>query len=180
MRFFLGILFIFATASVCLYGQDNTQSTSILDEYEAGRRIIEEIIIESNLEDSLKGYAYGGYFVGSSLFLIIKESDSSFEIYQGERGKGIVNTYKFDLSDKRLNSLFLWAKHDEIVYDIQSAEYTAIYYYFILYDKNHTKKLEFNISTMSAYKKAQKSKKYRKTLPFTKEQQKLIWELFGF
>jgi len=175
----LYILLISFVFPFWLDGQDNAQITTIHDEYEAGRRVVKEIVIENNLEDSLKGYAYGSYFIGPSLFLIIKEADSFFEIYQGERDKGILNTYKFNLEDKRLSSLFSWTKHDEIIYDIQSSEYTAIYYYFVLYDKDHDKKLEFNISTMSAYKKAQKSKKSRKTLPFTKEQQKLIWELLG-
>lgn len=162
-----------------LYGQDNASTTRILEEYEAGRRIVKEIITDNNIEDTLKGCAYGCCFIGQSLFLIIKETDSFFEIYQGTREKGIINTYKFDLADKQLSSLFSWTRHDEIIYDIQSSEYIAIYYYFVLYDKNHKKKLEFNISTMSAYKNIQKSKKYRKTLPFTKEQQKLIWKLFG-
>ncbi|MCC8144987.1 MAG: hypothetical protein LIO93_00815 [Bacteroidales bacterium] len=178
MRFYtLLVSFVFP---FWLYAQDNTQITAIYDEYEAGRRIVKEIVTENNLEDSLKGYAYGGYFVGPSLFLIIKEADSFFEIYQGERGKGILNIHKFNLEDKRLSSLFSWTRHDEIIYDVQSSEYTAIYYYFVLYDENHDKKLEFNISTMSAYKDAEKSKKYGKILPFTTEQQTLIWELFGF
>ena len=85
--------------------------------------------------------AYAGYFIGPSLFLIIKEADSFFEVYQGERDKGILNVYKFDLADKRLSSLFSGTKHDEIIYDVQS------------------KKLEFNISTMSAYKMLKNQKK---------------------
>ena len=115
--------------------------------------------------------------VRTSFFLIIKKGDSSFEVYQGEKDKGILNTYKFDLTDKRLSSLFAWTKHDKVTYNIQTSEYSAIYYYFALYDKSHNEKLEFNISTMTAYKKAQKSRKFRKLLPFTKEQQKLIWKL---
>ena len=181
MRTFLYIFTAFILTPILLYGQDNAQTTRISNEYEAGRRIVREIITENNLKDTLKGYAYGCCFIGQSRFLIIKEADSFFEIYQGEKEKekGIINTYIFDLTDKRLSSLFSWSKCDEVIYDIQSSEYIAIYYYFILYDKNHDKKLEFNISTMSAYKNAQKSKKYRKMLPFTKEQQKFIWKLFG-
>ena len=105
---------------------------------------------------------------------------SFFEVYQGEQDKGILNTYKFELTDKRLDSLFSWGKNDEVIYDIRSSEYFTIYYYFVLYDKNHNKKLEFNISTMAAYKNAQKSRKLRKLLPFTKEQQTLIWKLINY
>jgi hypothetical protein len=179
MKTFLYIFTAFLITPILLYGQDNAQSTRISEEYEAGRRVVREIITDNNMEDTLKGHAYGCCFIGQSLFLIVKETDAFFEIYQGERDKGINNIYKFDLTDKRLSSLFSWTKHDEIIYDMQSSEYIAIYYYFVLYDKNHDKKLEFNISTMSAYKNAQKSKKYRKMLPFTKEQQKFIWKLFG-
>lgn len=170
-------ILVFSIVPIWLYGQDNILTTTIYNEYEAGRRIINEIIIENHLEDSLKGYAYGGYFAGTSLFLIIKETDSFFKIYQGERGKGILNTYKFDLTDKPLSSLFSWTKHDEIVYDVQSSEYSSIYFYFVLYNNNHNKKIEFNTSTMRTYKNAQKSKKLRKTLPFTKEQHLLIFKL---
>ena len=116
-------------------------------------------------------------FIGSGKTTLIKKLVN--EVYQGEKGKGIQNTYKFDLADKRLSSLFAWTKHDKVTYNIQSAEYFAIYYYFVLYDKSHNEKLEFNISTMAAYKNAQKSRKFRKLLPFTKEQQKLIGELIS-
>ncbi len=173
----LCLLLVLSIAPIYLYGQDNIQTTTIYNQYEAGRRIINEIIIENHLEDSLKGYAYGGYFMGPSLFLIIKETDSFFEIYQGKRDEGNLNTYKLDLTDKRLNSLFSWTKHDEIVYDVQSSEYSPLYFYFVLYDNNHNKKIEFNTSTMLTYKNSQKSNKLRKTLPFTKEQQVLIWKL---
>lgn len=176
-RFLKFNILVFSIVPIWLYGQNNVQTTTIYDEYEAGRRIINEIIIENHLENSLKEYAYGGYFAGPSLFLIIKETDSFFEIYQGKRDEGILNTYKLDLTDKRLNSLFSWTEHDEIVYDVQSSEYSPIYFYFVLYDNNHNKKIEFNTSTMLAYKNSQKSKKLRKTLPFTKDQQVLIWKL---
>lgn len=178
MRTFLCTLVISFILPIYLYGQNNALTTSIYQEYEAGRRTINEIITENSLEDVLQGYSYVGYFIGPTLFLIIKEGSLFFEIYQGERGKGILNTYKYDLTDKRLYSLFSWTKHEEVIYNVQSTEYGSIYYYFVLYDKNHNKKLEFNTSTMAAYKNAQKSRKSRNTLPFTKEQQQLIWKLF--
>lgn len=179
MKLLLNTLLIYLVVSIWSFGLANAQTINIYDEYKASRRIIKEIITDNNLEKTLTGYAYGGYFIGQSLFLIIKEGDSFFEVYQGEKGKGIQNTYKFDLADKRLSSLFAWTKHDKVTYNIQSAEYFAIYYYFVLYDKSHNKKLEFNISTMAAYKNAQRSRKFRKLLPFTKEQQKLIGELIS-
>lgn len=177
MRFLSSILLISFVIPVWLSGQVNAQAINIYDEYKAGKRTIKEIVINNNLEDKLIGYSYCGYFIGQSLFLIIKEGNSFFEVYQGEQDKGILNTYKFELTDKRLSSLFAWTKNDGVIYDIQSSEYFAIYYYFVLYDKNHNEKLEFNISTMTAYKNAQNYRKLRKLLPFTKEQQKLIWEL---
>ena len=177
MKFLSNVLLIYLAVPVWLSGLANAQTINIYDEYKAGKRIIKEIITDNNLEKTLTGYAYGGYFIGQSLFLIIKKGDSSFEVYQGEKDKGILNTYKFDLTDKRLSSLFAWTKLDKVTYNIQTSEYSAIYYYFALYDKSHNEKLEFNISTMTAYKKAQKSRKFRKLLPFTKEQQKLIWKL---
>lgn len=177
MRFFSHILLISFVIPVWLSGQVNAQAINVYDEYKAGKRTIKEIVINNNLEDKLIGYSYCGYFIGQSLFLIIKEGNSFFEVYQGEQDKGILNTYKFELTDKRLSSLFAWTKNDEVIYNIQSSEYFAIYYYFVLYDKNHNEKLEFNISTMAAYKNAQKSRKLRKLLPFTKEQQKLFWKL---
>ncbi len=149
MKFLSNVLLIYLAVPVWLSGIANAQTINIYDEYKAGRRIIKEIITDNNLEKTLTGYAYGGYFIGQSLFLIIKEGDS----------------------------LFAWTKHDKVTYNIQTSEYSAIYYYFALYDKSHNEKLEFNISTMTAYKKAQKSRKFRKLLPFTKEQQKLIWKL---
>lgn len=155
MKLLLNTLLIYLVVSIWSFGLANAQTINIYDEYKAGRRIIKEIITDNNLEKTLTGYAYGGYFIGQSLFLIIKEGDSFFEVYQGEKGKGIQNTYKFDLADKRLSSLFAWTKHDKVTYNIQSAEYFAIYYYFVLYDKSHNEKLEFNISTMAAYKNAQ-------------------------
>ena len=180
MRILSSILLISFVIPVWLSGQVNAQTINIYDEYTAGRRTIKEIIINNNLEDKLIGYSYCGYFISQSLFLIIKEGDSFFEVYQGEQDKGILNTYKFELTDKRLDSLFSWGKNDEVIYDIRSTEYFTIYYYFVLYDKNHNKKLEFNISTMAAYKNAQKSRKLRKLLPFTKEQQTLIWKLINY
>lgn len=71
-------------------------------------------------------------------------------------------------------------EQEEVIYNIENPDYTPFNYYFILYDKDHIKKIEFNISTMSRSKKAQKSRKLRKTLPFTNEQFGLIWEMLGF
>lgn len=174
MKKVFGILLVFFSICGNLYGQN------IHDEYEAGRRIVNEIVEECNLHETLVGHAYCGYFIGPSLFIIIKKGDSSYEVFQGERGRGVLTTRSFELTDKRLISLFSWTEQDKaIVYDIQNPKYIAIYYYFVLFDESHNVKLEFNISTMSLYKKVQKSRKLRKTLPFTKDQQELIWELSG-
>ncbi|WP_291587309.1 hypothetical protein [Bacteroides sp.] len=147
MKLLLNAIFIYLIVSIRSFGLANAQTINIYDEYKAGRRIIKEIITDNNLEKTLTGYTYGGYFIGQSLFLIIKEGDSFFEVYQGEKDKGILNTYKFDLEDKRLSSLFAWTKQDKVTYNIQSAEYFAIYYYFVLYDKSHNEKIAFFLYT---------------------------------
>lgn len=169
-----------------LYGQKDKSSYSPEEltnmEYEAGRKTISEIIINNNLHQALNDYAYAGYFSGE-LWLLIKKGINSYECYLGKQNGKIEKYVTLDLSNKELNSLFEWTNYQNFVsYDNwnQNKHYHPFYYYFILFDKNHNKKLEFNSSTMSAYRNAQKSRRTRKTLPFTKEQQKLIWKLFDF
>ncbi|MCM1176909.1 MAG: hypothetical protein NC335_04035 [Bacteroides sp.] len=175
MKFFFAFMLVMIPS--IMNGQSNDSVSNIHDEYDAGRRIVKEIISKNNLESSLEGCAYGCYFIGTSLFLVIKEGESFFETYQGKRDEGILNVYRLSLNDKCLGSLFAWAKKDSVIYDIQSNDYSPLYYYFILYDKCHDPKIEFNISTMSASKNAKKSERHWKSLPFTKEQQELIMEL---
>ena len=85
MKLLLNTLLIYLVVSIWSFGLANAQTINIYDEYKASRRIIKEIITDNNLEKTLTGYAYGGYFIGQSLFLIIKEGDSFFEVYQGKK-----------------------------------------------------------------------------------------------
>lgn len=68
MKFLSNVLLIYLAVPVWLSGIANAQTINIYDEYKAGRRIIKEIITDNNLEKTLTGYAYGGYFIGQSLF----------------------------------------------------------------------------------------------------------------
>ncbi len=149
---------------------DNLEDRTLKEMYEAGRRTVNEIVVENGFEETLKGSSYCGFWIGPSIFLIIKEGESSYEIYQGERGKGVLRTYKCALDDERLSTLFAWKEGDGVVYEGGSGEYEPLYWYFILYDKNHDKKLEFNVMTMNAFRRTQESVKDNKSLPFTDEQ----------
>ena len=74
MKLLLNTLLIYLVVSIWSFGLANAQTINIYDEYKASRRIIKEIITDNNLEKTLTGYAYGGYFIGQSLFLkYIKE-----------------------------------------------------------------------------------------------------------
>lgn len=180
------ITLIFSLLSASFYGQDDMRNYSPGQltnmEYEAGRRVISEIVLDNELRQVLDGFAYAGCFLGGA-WLLIKRGMEFYECYSGKRGGKCEKYVTYDLSTKELNSLFEWSNYQEsFSYNIRSTDmyYQPFYYYFILYDCNHNRKLEFNSSTMSTYQNAQKTKKTRKKLPFTKEQQKLIWELFGF
>lgn len=171
--------------SAALYGQDDMRNYSpeqlTNKEYEAGRNVISEIISDNELNQTLDGYAYAGYFSGGA-WVIIKKGIEFYECYSGKRGGKSEKYIIYDLETKELNSLFEWSDcQSSLSYDIRDSDthYNPFYYYFVLYGENHDKKLEFNISTMSVYKNAQKSKKFRKALPFTKEQQELVWKLLG-
>lgn len=180
------ITLVLTLMSSALYAQDDMrnyppeQLTNM--EYEAGRNVISEIISENELNQTLEGYAYAGYFSGEA-WVIIKKGIEFYECYSGKRGGKSGKYFICDLDTKELNSLFEWNDYkSSLSYDIRDSDthYNPLYYYFILYNNEHIRKLEFNSSTMSPYKDAQKSKKYRKTLPFTKKQQKFIWKLLGF
>lgn len=73
-------------SSFCLYGQNDAQLQAI---YETGRRVIDEIITENNLKETLEGHAYGGFFINPSVFLIIKKGDSFYEVFRGA-GRGYI------------------------------------------------------------------------------------------
>ena len=159
-------------------GQNNGQQ-SIIDSYEAGRRVIAEIVAAHNLGATIKGHAYAGYFFGNS-WAILKKGDASYEVFVGSQKNEMTKTLNFDLADKVLSSLFSWTDHPEaLIYNISDTKYTPFYYYYILYDENHLIKMELNVYTVNAYKKAYRSKKDRKILPFTKEQSEFIWNVLS-
>lgn len=87
MKFLSNVLLIYLAVPVWLSGIANAQTINIYDEYKAGRRIIKEIITDNNLEKTLTGYAYGGYFIGQSLFLIIKEGDPLLKYIKEKKTK---------------------------------------------------------------------------------------------
>lgn len=87
MKLLLNTLLIYLVVSIWSFGLANAQTINIYDEYKASRRIIKEIITDNNLEKTLTGYAYGGYFIGQSLFLIIKEGDSFLKYIKEKKAK---------------------------------------------------------------------------------------------
>ena len=171
------IMLFFFSANILSQNNVGLPTQATADEYEAGRKVINGIIADNKLLKIVEGYAYAGYFIGE-YWLIIKRGEESFDIFAGLRDKGINKTYHYDLSNKTLQSLFNWTNNkSSIGYNIRNEEYIPLYFYCILFDEHHIKKLEFNIYTMSAYKKAQPSKQWRKMLPFTKKQSEFIGKI---
>ncbi len=151
---------------------------AISEVYDANNHSINAFIVENGLKDKFEGHAYCGCLFSPFDYLISKEGESYYEVYLGTRGKGIHNGKNFVREDRLLSSLFEWNNSPVFIYDIESPYKTqGPYYYFVLYDKNHNKKLEFDKTTMSAFKKSQKVRKYRRMLPFTKKQEQFITNL---
>ncbi|MDR1756015.1 MAG: hypothetical protein LBR65_03520 [Culturomica sp.] len=150
-------------------------------EYEAGRRAISEIVAENNLQEIIEGNPYFGYFTGGGIWVLIAKSDSVYKVYSGGRAwTAEIKTMTYDLSNEALSSLFVWAESlHSVKYTVHDNVYNPFYYYFVLFDEGHNVSLEFNINTENASKKAQVSRRIRRTMPFTKAQQRLIWEIIG-
>ena len=179
MKSTICILLSIFTLSVAF--SQNEPLDIIQREYEAGRRVISGIVAEQGLQDIIKEHAYAGYFTGGDIWILIVKYDSVYKVYSGGRAWDAENkTTTYDLSNEALFSLFEWSKSQHGVrYDTRSEEYTPLYYYFVLFDNNHDVKLEFNINTMNTSKKAQTSRRIRRTMPFTKAHQQLIWDIIG-
>lgn len=105
------IVLVISLISSVLYGQDDMRNYSPEQltnmEYQAGRRVISEIILDNELNQMLDSCAYAGYFSGGAWF-IIKKGTEYYKCYLGERGGKSKKNVTYDLSTKELNSLFEW------------------------------------------------------------------------
>lgn len=185
MKKTLEIILSLLVYSSLSYGQNSiniTPEQRTQEEYEAGQRVIREIILENNLHDELDNCAYAGFFTEGGAWIVVVKGISSYNVYSGNRNITTPKQTNYALSDKVLNSLFAWIDYPTpVVYDKRDSdsEYHPLYHYFVLFDGNHDKKIEFNSYTMSAFKSIQKPKKYRKQLPFTNEQFKFIVDILS-
>jgi hypothetical protein len=104
MKKFLCILlsiFVFSTA----FCQNQPSGTVLRDEYDAGRRVISDIVVKHDLQGVIEGHAYAGYFFGN-YWLVIVDQGASFRVISGLQDSDNLKTAYYEPTNKALSSFF--------------------------------------------------------------------------